>query len=420
MRLDFFIAFWVVAVAAMAQQNVGFREGSVVSPQINEDNSVTFRLRADAAGHVTVIGDWAANGGRGEMTRNADGVWTYTTPVLPSEMYTYRIDVDGVVNLDPLNPFTRRDVGNVYSVFYIGGGCGDYYQVHDVPHGDVVTTWYHSDSAGADRRLSVYLPPCYGKEGRKYPVLYLLHGSGGDETAWLDLGHVARIMDNLIARGEAEPMIVVMPNGNFSKQAAPGETPENLAFRPVMTNMLTDYKNGAYEMAFTEIIGFIDNKYSTIPDRQHRAIAGLSMGGRGALSYILKYPDLFNAGGVFSYVPTDSSTWDWKGDNPKQRMGMSYLRFRNRVKNAGGKEEYLKEYDTYRQFFDMGKKKTLPKLLFTCGDQDSLYYKEFCIFKAECEKEKLDVRFMEEKGYAHEWRFWDDSLKAAFEFFKEC
>lgn len=309
MRLDFFIAFWVVAVAAMAQQNVGFREGSVVSPQINEDNSVTFRLRADAAGHVTVIGDWAANGGRGEMMRNADGVWTYTTPVLPSEMYTYRIDVDGVVNLDPLNPFTRRDVGNVYSVFYIGGGCGDYYQVHDVPHGDVVTTWYHSDSAGADRRLSVYLPPCYGKEGRKYPVLYLLHGSGGDETAWLDLGHVARIMDNLIARGEAEPMIVVMPNGNFSKQAAPGETPENLAFRPVMTNMLTDYKNGAYEMAFTEIIGFIDNKYSTIPDRQHRAIAGLSMGGFHSLYIALNYPGWFDYVGLFSAgLMTDLNT----------------------------------------------------------------------------------------------------------------
>ena len=309
MRLDFFIAFWVVAVAAMAQQNVGFREGSVVSPQINEDNSVTFRLRADAAGHVTVIGDWAANGGRGEMTRNADGVWTYTTPVLPSEMYTYRIDVDGVVNLDPLNPFTRRDVGNVYSVFYIGGGCGDYYQVHDVPHGDVVTTWYHSDSAGADRRLSVYLPPCYGKEGRKYPVLYLLHGSGGDETAWLDLGHVARIMDNLIARGEAEPMIVVMPNGNFSKQAAPGETPENLAFRPVMTNMLTDYKNGAYEMAFPEIIGFVDNKYSTIPDRQHRAIAGLSMGGFHSLYIALNYPGWFDYVGLFSAgLMTDLNT----------------------------------------------------------------------------------------------------------------
>ena len=85
-------------------------------------------------------------------------------------------------------------------------------------------------------------------------------------------GHVARIMDNLIARGEAEPMIVVMPNGNFSKQAAAGETSENLDYRPVMTNMLADYKNGAYEMAFTEIIDFIDNEFLTLPDKQHRAL----------------------------------------------------------------------------------------------------------------------------------------------------
>ena len=246
------------------------------------------------------MGDWAANGGRGEMARNVDGVWEYTTPVLPSEMYTYRFDVDGMVNIDPTNPFTRRDVGNVFSIFYVDGGCGDYYQVHDVPHGDVVTTWYHSNAAGADRRLSVYLPPLYGKENRCYPVLYLLHGSGGDETAWVELGHVARIMDNLIARGEAEPMIVVMPNGNFSKQAAAGETSENLDYRPVMTNMLADYKNGAYEMAFTEIIDFIDNEFLTLPDKQHRAIAGLSMGGFHTLYVALNYPGYFDYIGLFS------------------------------------------------------------------------------------------------------------------------
>ena len=155
-------------------------------------------------------------------------------------------------------------------------------------------------AAGADRRLSVYLPPLYGKENRCYPVLYLLHGSGGDETAWVELGHVARIMDNLIARGEAEPMIVVMPNGNFSKQAAAGETSENLDYRPVMTNMLADYKNGAYEMAFTEIIDFIDNEFLTLPDKQHRAIAGLSMGGFHTLYVALNYPGYFDYIGLFS------------------------------------------------------------------------------------------------------------------------
>lgn len=300
MKLNLLFAFLLVAFVAGAQQNVGYREGAVVSPQVNNDGTVTFRLRADKAKSVAVMGDWAANGGRGEMARNVDGVWEYTTPVLPSEMYTYRFDVDGMVNIDPTNPFTRRDVGNVFSIFYVDGGCGDYYQVHDVPHGDVITTWYHSNVAGADRRLSVYLPPLYGKENRCYPVLYLLHGSGGDETAWVELGHVARIMDNLIARGEAEPMIVVMPNGNFSKQAAAGETNENLDYRPVMTNMLADYKNGAYEMAFTEIIDFIDNEFLTLPDKQHRAIAGLSMGGFHTLYVTLNYPGYFDYIGLFS------------------------------------------------------------------------------------------------------------------------
>ena len=300
MKTSIILFFMMMATVALAQQNVGYREGAVVSPQVNGDGSVTFRLRADAAKHVTVVGDWAANGGKGTMTLGADSVWSYTTPALPSEMYTYRFDIDGVVGIDPVNPFTRRDVGNVFSIFYVGGGSADYYQVRNVKHGDVVETWYHSDAAGADRRLSVYLPPSYGETDKAYPVFYLLHGSGGDETAWLELGHVARIMDNLIAEGKAEPMIVVMPNGNFSKQAAPGETADNLGFKPVMTNMLGDYKNGAYEMAFTEIVNFIDGKFKTIPDKQHRAIAGLSMGGFHSLYVALNYPGYFDYIGLFS------------------------------------------------------------------------------------------------------------------------
>lgn len=105
-----------------------------------------------------------------------------------------------------------------------------------MPHGDVTTTWYHSDILGSERRLSVYTPPFYDKNIQSYPVLYLLHGSGGDENAWLELGRTARIMDNLIAEGKIQPMLVVMPNGNPSKQAAPGETPDNLNYKPAMSN----------------------------------------------------------------------------------------------------------------------------------------------------------------------------------------
>lgn len=299
-RKVIFFTLMLAAVVAYAQQNTSFRRGKTVSPQVNADNSVTFRLKADKAGSVAVIGDWAANGGKGTMKKNSEGVWEYTTPVLTSEMYTYRFNVDGMIVTDPANPFTRRDVGNVFSIFFIGGGCADYYQVHDVPHGDMLTTWYHSNKLNADRRLSVYLPPFYGKENKSYPVLYLLHGSGGDENAWVELGNVSRIMDNLIAEGKAEPMIVVMPNGNSAKQAAPGETSENLSYMPSMTNLLPGYKNGDYELAFTEIVNFIDAKYRTIPDKQHRALSGLSMGGFHTLYISLNYPELFDYIGLFS------------------------------------------------------------------------------------------------------------------------
>lgn len=292
----------ILACTANAQQNISFREGKIISPQINADNSVTFRVQAPLAKSVMVRGDWDADGGRGEMQRDADSVWTYTTPVLPSEMYTYRIVIDGVYGLDPTNPFVRRDVGSQFSVFFINGGVADYYQVHDVPHGTLAAVWYPSEILGTPRRMSVYTPPLYEQDkDKRYPVLYLLHGSGGDENAWVELGCVARIMDNLIAEGKAEPMIVVMPNGNSSKQAAPGETNENLTYRPAPTNLLPgSYKDGRYETAFPEIIRFVDDNYRTVPDKAHRALAGLSMGGFHTLYIAANYPDCFNYFGLYS------------------------------------------------------------------------------------------------------------------------
>lgn len=290
------------AMGAWAQQNVGAnkQKAAIVSPQINSDNSVTFRVKAEKAKKVTVIGDWADKGGRADLKKGKDGVWEYTTPVLPSEMYTYRFDIDGVIGIDPVNPFIRRDVDYIFSMFYINGGPADYYQVHDVPHGTLTTTWYHSNAMGKVRRISVYTPPFYDKENKNYPVLYLLHGSGGDETAWVELGLTVRIMDNLIAEGKAEPMIVVMPNGAGHTAAAPGETSDNLAFRPVGTREVPGYKSGVYESTFPEIVNFIDNSYRTIADKQHRAVAGLSMGGFHTLMISLNHPTYFDYIGMFS------------------------------------------------------------------------------------------------------------------------
>ena len=277
-RIFVAMAALLASLSMSAQQNISFREGKLVSPQVNSDRTVTFRIKAPKAKSVKVLADWEQNNGQGTMKKGKDGVWEYTTPQLTSEMFTYRFDVDGVVSVDPVNPFTRRDVGNVFSIFYVGGGAADEYQVKDVAHGQVRTVWYHSNTVNADRRMNVYLPAGYGKTDKKYPVFYLLHGSGGDENAWLELGNISRIMDNLIAEGKCEPMIVVMPNGNFGKQAAAGETAENLNYKPVMTNFLPHYKDGLYEMAFPEIVNYVDATFNTIADKQHRAIAGLSMG----------------------------------------------------------------------------------------------------------------------------------------------
>lgn len=289
-----------ISILALAQQNVGYREDAIESPEINNDNSVTFRVNAPKAEEVFVIGDWEAEKGFGKMTMTDDGIWEFTTPPLSSEMYTYRFIIDGVTGIDPSNPFTRRDVGNIFSIFYINNGPADYYQVRDVPHGRLSQEWYHSETYGCDRRMSIYTPPCYGKGKTRYPVLYLLHGSGGDENAWVELGHTVRILDNMIAEGKVEPMIVVMPNGNSIKQAAPGETHENLSYRPVMTNQLPGYKTGSYEASFNEIIEHMDENYRTIAKKEKRAVAGLSMGGFHSLFIAINHPDKFSYVGLFS------------------------------------------------------------------------------------------------------------------------
>ena len=285
---------------AEAQQNVGNATGRVVSPVVNDNSTVTFLLDAPKAKAVKVIGDWSESTAGKEMVKGRDGLWSLTTDRLASEMYTYRYVVDGMTIIDPANPFVKRDVGAVFSVFFIGNGAADSYQVHDVPHGNVTETWYHSNRLDMNRRMQVYTPPFYDTCNRNYPVLYLLHGSGGDENAWVELGNVARIMDNFIAQGKADPMIVVMPNGNPGMQAAPGETSRNLAYRPTMSNNLPGFRNGAYEESFPEIVNFIDAKYRTIPDKEHRAIAGLSMGGFHSKTISANYPDLFGYVGLFS------------------------------------------------------------------------------------------------------------------------
>ena len=282
----------------------------VVSPEIHDNNTVTFRLKAPKATKVQVTGDFLPTQkiktpsgefdgpGVADLKEGKDGVWEFTTPKpLKPELYSYSFIVDDLKMMDPSNVYMIRDVASVTNVFIVGGERADLYKVNKVPHGTVSRVWYNSPTLGMDRRMTVYTPAGYETSGKRYPVFYLLHGMGGDEEAWIALGRTSQILDNLIAQGKAKPMIVVMTNGNAAQEAALGES--SLGFVvPSMQQPKT--MEGSFETAFPDVVKFVDSNYRTINSKQGRAIAGLSMGGYHALHISKQYPDMFNYVGLFS------------------------------------------------------------------------------------------------------------------------
>lgn len=301
MRFIYFtVSLLLYCTFATAQQNLDDKSVTFTSPLVNTNKTVTLRISAPHAKEVKVKGDWDDKAPV-DMYRQDDGTWIWTTPQLESDLYIYTFRVDGTKIIDPSSTYTLRDVNSLFSMFYINGGKGDYYQVHDVPHGDVTRTYYDSKIFGREHRFTIYTPAAYRKNPQKrFPVLYLLHGSGGDEESWITLGQVAHIMDNLIAEGKAQPMIVVMPNGNGTYPAAPGETIENLNYRPMTMENMPNTKDSKYEQSFPELINFVDSHYRTIGNKQGRALAGLSMGGFHTFWISANNPNTFNYIGLFS------------------------------------------------------------------------------------------------------------------------
>ena len=295
----------LIGVTMFAQQAL-WGTAPVVSPEIHDNNTVTFRFKAPKAVRVQLTGDFLPvqknakfeAPGIVDLKEGQEGVWEYTTPEpLKPELYSYSFIVDGLRVNDPSNVYLIRDVSTLTNVFIIGGDRADFYKVNPVPHGTVSRIWYDSPALGLERRMTVYTPAGYETSGKRYPVLYLLHGMGGDEEAWISLGRTAQILDNLIAQGKAKPMIVVMPNGNASQEAAPGESSRGMV-PPTM--QLPKTMEVSYEQAFPEIVKFIDKNYRTIKSKSGRAIAGLSMGGFHSLHISKQYPDMFNYIGLFS------------------------------------------------------------------------------------------------------------------------
>jgi len=282
-------AMLLSAFASQAQQAI-FERHDTRSPQFNDDGTVTLRIKAPQAIKVTVIGDCIENGN--QELKKQDDVWSYTTNVLAPELYSYRFYVDGVETQDAGNIERSRDVRSFMSTFIISKEEGDQgwlYQNHNVEHGDVAHVWYDSPTLGMKRRMSIYTPPGYDK-GKSYPVLYLLHGAGGDEEAWLTLGRTAQIMDNLIALGKAKPMIVVMPNGNASDDAGPLETGIAKKERPSKT----------YEESFPDIMNYMKSHYKIKTGADNTAICGLSMGGGHTFRISMKNAGTFGYMGLFS------------------------------------------------------------------------------------------------------------------------
>ena len=293
-RIFLIAAAAALSLTAMAQELTNFNFGGqapVVSPEIQGD-SVTFRLKADYATVVKLSGSWMPNpyGGTIDMTRGENNVWSVKIALPAPEIYTYNFVVDGVAVNDPQNVYVQRDGTRYLPMLIVPGERTENYGEARL-HGTVSHPWYDSKLLGYSRRLTVYTP--YGYEAnpkKKYPVLYLLHGAGGDEEAWISMGRTAQILDNLIEKGLAEPMIVVMPNGNPGQQAARtlGIPEKQMNWRdPAFQNI---YVKSLCE----EIVPFIEKNFRAVAKPASRAIAGLSMGGGHTISASILYPEMFD------------------------------------------------------------------------------------------------------------------------------
>jgi enterochelin esterase-like enzyme len=260
----------------------------VHSPEVGTDRTVTFRLHAPTATEVSLTGEFIK--GAKPLQKDAHGVWSVTVGPIEPEIYNYNFTIDGVKTLDPGNPNVKSGStpSTIQSILEVRSEQPAFYDAQPVPHGEIRTHWYESKSLQTTRRLTVYTPPAYNPNANaKLPVLYLFHGANADETAWTRLGHVNLIMDNLIATGKSKPMLIVMP---FGYGVPPGST------SPVAGGNTAAFSRDLLE----DVIPMIEARYRVYNDREHRAIAGLSMGGGESLAIGLNHLELFGYVAGFS------------------------------------------------------------------------------------------------------------------------
>jgi enterochelin esterase-like enzyme len=327
----------------------GPRGPQVVSPEISADRRVTFRVLAPKAEAVQLGGTDIPGfvfGQGAAMTRDPNGVWEVTLGPLNAGAYRYNFNVDGVSVIDPRNPFTSESNSNTWSLVYVPGS--DFMDTKNVPHGAVAEVTYYSKSLKRFRRMHVYTPPGYESGQGKYPVFYLLHGAFDCDDSWTSVGRAGFILDNLIAAKKAKPMVVVMPAGHT------GPFTFGNGLRSAIDEFMQDFRN--------DIQPHVEKNYRVYTDRQHRAIAGLSMGGAQTLNIAISnlsefaYIGVFSSGifGITGVGPGADSgpTWEEQNkdvlDNAELKKGLKLVWF------ATGKDDFLA--GTSRATVDMLKK----------------------------------------------------------------
>ena len=297
------IAILLFASLCCAQESDNFQPASTnvwgaEYPRIDSAGRVKFRLKAPDATKVR-LNFWS--GPKVDMLKLPDGYWTVTTVPLVPGFHYYTLMIDGAEVTD-LNSHAFFGGGKDVSGIEVPEPGTTFYSIQDVPHGQVREIWYNSKVTGTWRHALVYTPPNYDVQTKaRYPVLYLQHGAGEDETGWTKQGHANFILDNLIAAGKCKPMILVMAYG-YARRA--GQPAPDLAGKPFgspgMRRAMREM-TAAFEDDLTQVlIPYIDSNFRTIADRDHRAMAGLSMGGMQTFQVTFDHLDTFSYIGGFS------------------------------------------------------------------------------------------------------------------------
>jgi enterochelin esterase family protein len=304
-----------VAIAQVPpQQRTPTPNDTLVSPEVHSDGRVTFRIYAPKAAEVTVGGDWISQGlgTGGKLQKDEKGVWSITVGPLPPDFYSYSFTVDGVRTLDPKNAMIKQGVNSVDNMVLLSGADAEFQDLRKVPHGEIRKVWYQSTTLGTERRMHIYFPPGYENAKEKYPVFYLLHGGGDEDSGWSTIGRAGFIIDNLLAEKKAKPMIVVMPNGSLPRPsnlppAVPGAPPD-----PAVSAALQDRFTSEL---LKDIVPFVEKNYRVLPGRDNRAIAGLSMGGGQTTRVVVTNPDQFAHVAVWSAGVNPQTTADFEKRN---------------------------------------------------------------------------------------------------------